>query len=128
MKPPDFPAVIAVDFDGVIVYPDRYPDIGEPNVKIIEALNAAQRAGIALTLNTAREGRFLVYALAFCKRHELVFDCVNANHPNWVRRYRNDPRKITATLYIDDHAAGYSATTAIASIQQLIDSIDKPRS
>ena len=96
--------VIAVDFDGTLCE-NAWPDIGEPKLPIIHAVQDAQYRGDKLILWTNREGAALNDALEWCGRYGLKFDAVNANLPELMEQYGNDPRKIGADIYIDDKAA-----------------------
>jgi hypothetical protein len=95
--------VIAVDFDGCLRQ-EKWPEIGEPNWPAIAALKALQRRGVKLILNTCREGQLLEDAVRWCAEKGLVFDAVNANLPERIRKYGGDCRKISADEYWDDKA------------------------
>ena len=92
--------IIAVDFDGTLCE-NIFPKMGEPNMKLIEALRIMKRAGHTLILWTCREGEDLDDAVAWCKRRDLIFDYVNTDDPDipWT-----PGRKIVADIYIDDRA------------------------
>lgn len=96
------PKIIAVDFDGTLCE-DRYPDIGRPNMPLINALRELKKAGeIELILWTCRNGRELENALRWCWNYDLGFDAVNENLQRIVMSFGRDTRKIYADLYIDD--------------------------
>ena len=95
--------VIAVDFDGVLCG-SAWPDVGEPNRRIIRALRERQKAGVKLILWTCREGGLLSEAVGWSKAHGLLFDAVNENLPERIAQYGGDCRKISADLYLDDKA------------------------
>lgn len=42
-------------------------------------------------------------AIEFCDRLGIVFDAINDNLPHMKEFYHNNPRKIFANYYIDDH-------------------------
>lgn len=94
---------IAVDFDGCLCQ-DRWPDIGEPNWPAIAALLELQKRGVALILNTCREGELLEKAVLWCEYRGLSFDSVNENLPERIEAYGGDCRKISANEYWDDRA------------------------
>lgn len=98
------PTIYAVDFDGTLCT-NKWPDIGLENMKLIEFLKAERKAGNRVILNTMREGKLLEAALAWCRRNGLEFDAVNDNLPEMQKRFGNNPRKIYADYYIDDHNA-----------------------
>lgn len=95
--------IIAVDFDGCLCS-ESYPDIGEPNYKVIAKLKKAQKDGAKLILWTCRECEPLEEAVEWCKHEGLIFDAVNENLPEEIARWGNNPRKIGATEYWDDRA------------------------
>ena len=101
----NIPFIIAVDFDGTLCV-DCHPNIGMPNMELIEFLLWAQMEGAKLILWTCRQGRALDDAVAWCREHGLEFDQVNENLSETVQQYRTDSRKVYADLYIDDHAWG----------------------
>lgn len=95
--------IIAVDFDKTLSMA-RWPEVGEPNVKLFSFLKLKQAAGARIILNTCRTGEPLENAVEFCKENGLVFDAVNENLPEMIEKYGNDCRKISADVYIDDRA------------------------
>lgn len=93
--------IIAVDFDGTLCK-ECWPEIGRPNTVLIHWLFQQKRAGAELILWTMREGDDLQEAVDWCKDRGLVFDAVNDNLDRMKQKYRNNPRKIYADVYIDD--------------------------
>lgn len=94
---------IAVDFDGVISN-GKWPEIGEPNKRLILWLNKQQRAGDKVILWTYRGGDDLQAAVEACIKWGLWPDAVNENIPDNVNHFGTDCRKVYAGLYIDDKA------------------------
>lgn len=94
--------IYAVDFDGTLCT-ENWPEIGEPNTALIRRLIALKAQGNELILWTMREGKTLEQAVAWCKRHGLTFDAVNDNIERLKEQYGNNPRKVFADVYIDDH-------------------------
>ena len=94
--------IYAVDFDGTLCK-NAWPEIGEPNTPLIEFLKREQAEGDELILWTMREGGALDEALAWCAKNGLTFDAVNDNAESQKKLYGNNPRKVYADLYIDDH-------------------------
>lgn len=99
-KESTLPTIIAVDFDGTLVK-NKFPEIGEINYFVWEAVQKAQSEGIKVILWTSRTGKVLDEALGFCARHGMKFDAVNDNIPE-VKALGWDARKVLATMYIDD--------------------------
>ena len=94
--------IYAVDFDGTLCANDNYPDIGEPDLKLIEYLKGLQEQGDILILWTCRCGQPLAAAIKWCESYGLKFDYVNENTPHMIECFGNDNRKIFANYYIDD--------------------------
>lgn len=88
--------IIAVDFDGTLCIE------GRPNLVLFARLQASQRAGNIVILWTCREGKRLNEAVTFCRKHGLIPNCVNRNHPAGIAIMGHDSRKVYADLYIDD--------------------------
>jgi len=95
----------AIDFDGTIVVHD-FPRIGEPNEEAIKFIWDLQERGDKWILLTMREGAYLDAAVDFCKEHGLFPCAVNDNADYMQVLFQNNPRKIYADVYIDDHNAG----------------------
>lgn len=95
--------VIAVDFDGTLCE-DAFPEIGEPNAYLIEALKSYQKNGDKLILWTCRCGGYLDKAVEWCKDQGLIFDAINKNVPDVVAKYGEGGPKVFAGLYIDDRS------------------------
>ncbi len=98
--------IYAVDFDGCLCK-NAYPDIGEPNVRLIRDLMRLRQKGNYIILWTCREGEKLDDAVQWCGRFGLVFDAVNDNLPMIIQAY-GDSRKVYADYYIDDKATRVS--------------------
>lgn len=107
--------IYAVDFDGTLCS-EAWPDIGEPNRELISFLLGEKRNGAELILWTMREGELLQNAVEWCKGHGLVFDAVNDNLERAKREWNNNPRKVYADVYIDDHNAIFDRHTAQMSL------------
>lgn len=97
------PTIIAVDFDGTLVE-NKYPEIGEINQTVWQAVLAAQNSGVKLILWTSRTEEFLDDAVQFCKQNGLVFDAINDNIDE-VKALGWNARKVFATMYVDDRSA-----------------------
>lgn len=99
---------IAVDFDGVLVR-DDYPEMGyvirDPLWGILKTLSFM---GVSILFWSCRSGQKEQEAV---KILEKVFSRVsmNTNSPGRVRLFGSDPRKLSADLYIDNHALGFPA-------------------
>lgn len=94
--------IYSFDFDGTLCT-NKFPDIGEPIENVVELAKQLKREGNYLILNTMREGLSLENAIEWCRNKGLVFDAVNDNLPHMKDFFKNNPRKIFANYYIDDH-------------------------
>ena len=104
--------VIAVDFDGTLCE-DAFPEIGEPNVYLIEALKIHQKNGDKLILWTCRCGEYLDKAVEWCKEQGLIFDAINKNVPDVVAKYGEGGPKVFTDIYIDDRSMHPLVFTAV---------------
>lgn len=93
----------AVDFDGTLCE-NKWPEIGDPNLELIEYLIKCKKKGDALILWTCRSGNALTEANWWCHGYGLYFDAVNENLPEVLEWMGGDSRKIYADEYIDDRA------------------------
>ena len=93
--------IIAVDFDGTLCT-NRYPKIGEANIRLISILKILQKNGCQLILWTCRCGSLLEDAVKWCSKFQLYFDAVNENVKENLKEYGTDSRKVYADVYIDD--------------------------
>lgn len=95
--------IIAVDFDGTLCY-SNWPELGEPNLPLIEYLKKWRASGNKLILWTCRAGEALEHAVDWCREQHLEFDAINDNLPEIIEIYGNNSRKITCDFYVDDRA------------------------
>ena len=95
--------IIAIDYDGTIAL-DSYSHAGNPNWPVINKAKAEQEAGARLILWTCREGKELAIALDACAEWGLFFEAVNDNPLSRQILFGNNPRKVYADEYWDDHA------------------------
>ena len=99
------PIIYAIDFDGTIV-DNRFPRIGAVRRDAWSFIRELQQRGDKWILFTMREGESLDLAVKFLAGYGLRPDAVNDNLPEMCALYKNNPRKIFANVYIDDHNAG----------------------
>ena len=96
--------IIAVDFDGTLCE-NKYPEIGEPNMELIDFLMSCQLNGDKVILWTCRNEEQTKAAVDWCSEKGLVFDAINENLPEIITEFGGDTRKIFANVYIDDRNA-----------------------
>ena len=111
--------IIAVDFDGVIVE-DKFPDVGEPDMGLVNLLNMAYNQGHSVILWTSRVDDKLDTAVETCKKIGLSLTAVNNGDPGNISQYGTDPRKIYADMYLDDKALGFSRFKTYITLSQII--------
>ncbi len=97
--------IVAIDFDGVIV-DECWPEIGPLVPGAVWAVQAIDRAGNWIVINTCRSGRLADEAKAFLVRNDIPFDAFNENLDHRSQRFGGDCRKISADVYIDDRNLG----------------------
>ena len=97
--------IFAIDFDGTIVE-NKWPDIGEPKQRVVDYIRQLQNIGHKWILWTCRSEEELPAVLKWCEEHGLYPDYVNDNATESVERWKTNPRKVSADVYIDDHNAG----------------------
>ncbi len=96
--------IYAVDFDGTLCA-NAFPEIGEPNIALINHLIKRRNQGNKIILWTCRTEQKRNEAVEWCRSHGLEFDAVNENLPEILEAWDgNESRKIFADVYIDDKA------------------------
>jgi hypothetical protein len=97
--------VIAIDFDGTIVY-DKFPDIGEikPNAK--EIINQLYNEGNIIIIWTCRYSIHEYKAKIFLENNDIKFHYINMHVPELTEKYKNDTRKLSYDVLIDDKNLG----------------------
>lgn len=93
--------IIGIDFDGTLVKHD-YPDIGEPNTKLIYKLKKLRELGHKVILWTCRDKKELEEAIEYCASVGLIFDAVNDDLPEIKQSFKNKSHKVYADIYLDD--------------------------
>ena len=104
--------IIAIDFDGTITTEIAYPELGKPNLKVINAIKNAQSQGVKFILWTNRQDdnvevpQCLTAAVELCRFYGIEFDAINDNLPEVNEIFIVNARKITADYYVDDKSPG----------------------
>lgn len=93
--------IIACDFDNTICF-SKWPDLGEPNITLINQLIKRKKKGDKIILWTCRNGKALDDAIEWSKKYGLTFDAVNDNLPESIEIFGSNSRKISCDYYIDD--------------------------
>lgn len=92
---------IAIDFDGTIVE-EAYPGIGKLRKDADKYINMLYDEGINILINTCRAGSFEGEAENFLRRKGIKYHYLNCNLPERVEFFKQDCRKLSAEVYIDD--------------------------
>ena len=114
----EYPEIYAVDFDKTLSMA-KYPDVGEPNIELIEILKEKQAAGDKIILWTCREGELL--AVEYCREYGLEFDAVNDNIQENIEKFGNNCRKIFANYYVDDKSIEPGRLITMERIKRMTD-------
>ena len=95
------PFIIAIDFDNTIVE-EKYPEIGELRKYAGYYINKLYEDGYKILINTCRAEEYQDHAETFLREKGIKFHQINNNLPESIAFYKQDCRKLSAHLYIDD--------------------------
>ena len=110
---------IAVDYDGTLtVGENTYPEVGNLNMELINALKKLQLDGWTIILYTAREDWKLDIALKGLRKVGFIPDLVNCNIPEQVKIW-GDHRKIVADYYVDDRMISINDVIKLSNKEDL---------
>lgn len=93
--------VLAIDFDGTIASPS-FPECGELIPYADLYINRLFLEGHTIIINTCRSGINEGLAQTFLEKHNINYHYINSNLPSLIEFYKQDCRKISADIYIDD--------------------------
>ena len=93
--------VIAIDFDGTIATLS-FPEVGTLREGADIMIRRLHADGHRIIINTCRSGKYEGLAQDFLDEHLIPYDLINSNLPELVNQYKQDCRKISADIYIDD--------------------------
>ena len=93
--------VACVDFDGTIAQ-NAFPGIGKLVLGAKDTINKMYDEGIEIIISSCRTGSFEADAENYLRRHGIKYDYLNCNLPRLIEDYKQDCRKISADVYIDD--------------------------
>jgi len=98
--------VIAIDFDGTVVT-EAYPGIGDEIAGAIESIKSLQEnESVECVLWTCRGGRQLEEAVSWLEERGVFLNYINENTTEQMEHWDSNPRKIAASIYIDDRTIG----------------------
>ncbi len=111
--------IIAIDFDNTIAFTD-FPKIHSVRPGAIETISQLRKEGHYVIVWTCRCDKDLTDAINFMLETGIEFDRINDNHPDNVRKYGFNSRKINADIYIDDkNLGGFSSWYDVQKIFNL---------
>jgi len=97
--------ILSIDFDGTICR-GTYPNIDGQHPYAAETIERLYNEGHYIIINTCRSGERLLEAINWMLKEGIKFHRVNDNHPEQIKLYNNNSRKIYAHLYVDDKNLG----------------------
>lgn len=97
--------IIAIDFDNTIAF-TSFPTIHGIRPGAVETIRGMRKNGHYVIIWTCRCDKDLTDAINFMLETGIEFDRINDNHPDNVRKYGFNSRKINADIYIDDKNIG----------------------
>lgn len=95
------PFTISLDFDGTIVE-DGFPGIGKIKEGAKEYINMLYDNGFNILINTCRTGSYEGDAENFLRRSGINYHYINNNLPQSIEYFKQDCRKLSADVYVDD--------------------------
>lgn len=120
--------IIAVDFDGILCE-NAFPDIGEPNYRMVSLVRELIDKGHEVILWTSRTDNELTTAVEWCKDRGLHFCAVNENAPSnvqeYIQKYPNGTRKVYADIYVDDHNLEFVNSRSIGGPEYALANTEK---
>ena len=97
--------IIAVDFDGTL-HTGKWPGIGSPAPYARDVMRKLKDDGHYLIIWSCREGKQQTDMVNWMLEQGIPFDRVNEHHPESIRTYGSNSRKVYAHLYIEDKQVG----------------------
>lgn len=93
--------ILAIDFDGTIAELS-FPEVGALRKDADTVIRQLKEDGHKIVINTCRTGRYEGMAEDFLIKNNIPYDFINSNFPELITQYKQDCRKISADIYIDD--------------------------
>jgi len=92
---------IAIDFDGTICK-QSFPEVGALIKDADKYIRKLHKDEHTIIINTCRSGKYEGMAQDFLDANNIPYDYINSNLPELITFYKQDCRKISADVYIDD--------------------------
>jgi len=93
--------IIAIDFDGTIAEL-AWPEVGALKKDADTYINMLYNKGHTIIIYTCRTGKYEGMAQDFLDQNNIKYHYINTNDPDLVKFYKQDCRKISADIYVDD--------------------------
>ena len=93
--------ILAIDFDGTIAELS-WPEPGALKKDADIYIRKLYKEGHEIIINTCRSGKFEGMAQDFLDANNIPYNYINSNLPRLIKKYKQDCRKISADIYIDD--------------------------
>lgn len=94
-------AILLIDFDDTIVY-SKYPKILGLKPKAKETINKLHEEGFYIIIDTCRSGEEKYNVMKYLIKENIFFDKINENHPDLIKYFKEDSRKLSGDISIDD--------------------------
>ena len=92
---------LSIDFDGTICE-HSFPEIGKLKPEADVYIRKLYEDGHNIIINTCRSGKYEGMAQDFLDENKIPYHYINGNLPELIKQYKQDCRKISADIYIDD--------------------------
>lgn len=97
------PTILAIDFDDTIAR-TNFPTILKARRGAKKYINKLYEEGYYIIIWTCRHGEHEKDAKKWLWLNEIDYHRINQHHPALIEVFKNDTRKISADIYIDDKA------------------------
>ena len=92
---------LSIDFDGTICE-HSFPEVGKLKPEADVYIRKLYEEGHKIIINTCRSGKYEGMAQDFLDANNIPYHYINGNLPELIVLYKQDCRKISADIYIDD--------------------------
>jgi hydroxymethylpyrimidine pyrophosphatase-like HAD family hydrolase len=93
--------ILSIDFDGTICE-QSFPEVGALRKNADKYIRKLYEDGHEIIINTCRTGKYEGMAQDFLDANNIPYYYINSNLPEVISKYKQDCRKISADVYIDD--------------------------
>lgn len=94
-------AILLIDFDDTVV-DSKYPRIIGLKPKVKEIINKLYLEGFYIIINTCRTGDQELKVIQYLRDVGILFHRINTNHPGLISYFKEDSRKLSGDIHIDD--------------------------